>query len=122
MKQERIVYLIQKHLRGDLTPEEKTVLFEWTQRDKHNRSLLDSMTDASWLQSQLEAYDALASQDLEGESKRLARQIMGQRGLFSRVRWFAYAAAAMIVLALGISLWFLRDPETIHPGGNRAVL
>jgi ferric-dicitrate binding protein FerR (iron transport regulator) len=94
---ENIAVLIVKHLKEELTIEEKNVLDEWIMQSEENRRLFEELTNGDSLQSKLKEYHGIASTNDEKFAVTNTRQ--------HRVKsWLTYlAAASVIALLIGVA-------------------
>lgn len=94
-KAERIVYLIKRHLSGDITSSEQMELDHWLNASAANRRLLDEQRSDLAIEDYMKAYNEV---DTAAGWKRIVRGIRP-----SKLRVIAprlYAAAIMALIAL----------------------
>ncbi len=129
--------LITKHLQHALTAHERELLDAWLAERSQNRAFLQSLENERNLQEKLHTYHAIDRQRVwRLVQAKLAGQPATPVERTSRpVRWFAYVAAAVVLMAL-IGTWVFFPDETyesntgmvgqsmhdVPPGGNRATL
>lgn len=125
--------LIAKHLRNELTDQEKEELEQWLGADAHNRDLFARLTDDKIVSRELEIFTAL-------ENDRAWKKIAQTTG-FNKAktkqspkgRIYQYAAVVFIFLTVAIAVnhYFLRkeiikplahQQADLLPGGNKATL
>jgi ferric-dicitrate binding protein FerR (iron transport regulator) len=130
-----IAMLIKKHITNGLTEIEKDQLAVWIKESEENQKVFDELTNEDSLQNALK--------DLfEFKQAHENKQDSPVVDLYSTTRgssWIRIAAAAVIVLVLGISYYVYtikrtdqtavvtnagikKTPQDIAPGGNKAVL
>jgi transmembrane sensor len=125
--------LIAKYLRQELTDQEKDQLEQWLQADTHNQELFRKLTDETIIDSELETFEA-------NDKDKAWKNIVKKTGFKSITRkktttkpWLAYAAAAIILIALGVTLTryrntsneqklTLKPQKDLLPGSNKAIL
>ena len=125
--------LIAKYLRQELTDQEKDQLEQWLQADTHNQELFRKLTDETIIDSQLETFET-------NEKDKAWKNIVKKTGFKSITRkktttklWPAYAAAVIILIALGVTLiryrntsneqkLTLKPQKDLLPGSNKAIL
>ena len=96
--------LIAKYLRQELTDQEKDQLEQWLQSDTHNQELFRKLTDETIIDSELESFET-------NDKDTAWKAIVKKTGFKSIARkknttkpWPTYAAAAIILIALGVTL------------------
>jgi len=139
---ERIVALLRNYLKEELTAAERAELAAWADHKPENRWLLKRIGQEDRLMDDMKAYwDLWNDEEATGREQRIGANFRDKAELAaqSRVplktrglrRWLPYAAAALIVLAVGFwvvgNRWPMADDGTlaateIRPGGNRATL
>lgn len=138
-KTEYIVYLLRRHIEGELTKEEQQELETWSAMHPSNRQLLEEMSDPDTLFRELASMDNAYGDDREASIKRMYARIDPKvsvsrpikRNLIVRLRkWLPYAVAILLFAIVGVTLWKTtpveEKPQTIvadiEPGGPKAVL
>jgi ferric-dicitrate binding protein FerR (iron transport regulator) len=125
--------LIAKYLRQELTDQEKDQLEQWLQSDTRNQELFRKLTDEATVDSELETFEA-------NDKDKAWKNIVKKTGFKSITRkktptrlWPAYAAAVIILIALGVTLTRYRNTSNeqkiavkpqkdLLPGSNKAIL
>lgn len=125
--------LIAKYLRNELTEQEQDQLEQWLQSDTHNQELFKKLTDQTIVDSELETFET-------NNKDKAWKNIVKKTGFKSSTRksaatkpWLAYAAAIVILIALGITLTRYRNTsgeqkmavksqKDLLPGSNKAIL
>ncbi|WP_419698051.1 FecR family protein [Mucilaginibacter sp. NFX135] len=125
--------LIAKYLQKELTEQEQGELEQWLQADEHNQELFKKLTDQTIIDSELETFEA-------NDKNKAWRNIVKKTGFKSPARkkttiksWPAYAAAIVILIALGVTLTMYRNTsgeqkmavkpqKDLLPGSNKAIL
>jgi len=125
--------LIAKYLRQELTELEQDQLEQWLQSDEHNQELFSKLTDQTIIDSELETFET-------NNKDKAWKNIVKKTGFKSATRksaatkpWPAYAAAIIILIALGITLTRYRNTpgeqkmavkpqKDLLPGSNKAIL
>ncbi|MEZ2334600.1 FecR family protein [Mucilaginibacter sp. RCC_168] len=125
--------LIAKYLQKELTEQEQDELEQWLQADEHNQELFKKLTDQTIIDSELETFEA-------NDKNKAWRNIVKKTGFKSPARkkttiksWPAYAAAIVILIALGVTLTRYRNAsgeqkmavkpqKDLLPGSNKAIL
>lgn len=135
IKEERLLILLQGHLKDDLNVDEKIELQSWADLKPENQGLLDRFKDEDFLHQTMQQYvgysteSALQKAKLRIGIKETSKNIT----IFSRMNWQKYVAAAMILLTLSIGIVLIqskRIKETVQsslkqdvdPGGNSASI
>ncbi|SKB30417.1 FecR family protein [Parapedobacter luteus] len=140
----RIVYLLRGHISRELNAQEQAELLAWGNRDPAFRRLLEEVVSEEGLKAALQAFDAVYGTDQAASISRMERRIadgiraaeeksLKRRATHRLQRWIPYAAAVILVLAVGIYINYRTDvpsktTDTTHlaadiqPGGNRATL
>ncbi|MFC3199743.1 FecR domain-containing protein [Parapedobacter deserti] len=142
MERSKVVYLLRKHIGGELTTDEKNELISWADSHPANRALLHKAADTTWLTNTLRDYDHVLPAEEEAVAQALARHIMRQdtaqrrpsrkisRRLSTAATWWMCAAAMILAVTCA---WLLLNSRhaaegqrnvasDIAPGGNKAVL
>lgn len=138
MEQDKIVLLIRKYHDNSITTDEMLLLEKWLALDPENTTLLTQMNDGSWLRTQLEVYDNLASTDRDREARMIAQKISGRPSAKIKPIWPRYAVASILFMVFSISLYLsfykfsassgtdtsgiVEAKDMPQPGGNRATL
>jgi len=125
--------LIAKHVRDELTLEEKKELEQWLQSDARNQKLFRKLTNEASINPELEIFSATdKDRAWQNITKKTGyKKVESKRPLTKR--WQAYAAAVIILMALGITLskYHVRQEQQVlaHqqqkdllPGSNKAIL
>jgi transmembrane sensor len=124
--------LIARHIKRELTADEKTVLANWLNEDRHNRELFSKLTDEAEIGGQLASFSSFEKEKAWAKiAKKTGLKTKGNAPMHTK-RWFPYAAA-FLLLATGIAVnrYFnkkgpvklLAHQQTdILPGSNKAVL
>ncbi|MDP9076187.1 MAG: FecR domain-containing protein [Bacteroidota bacterium] len=125
--------LIAKYLRDELTVPEQKELELWLNASVHNQELFRKLTDETRINQQLEVFSVV-------EQDKAWEKIAGATGFkkttitpFKLKQLFAYAAAVVLLLTVGVGLnrYFFKKttnkPLALHkpdilPGTNKAVL
>lgn len=127
----RISEFIHKERVGEITIREKAELDQWLNEDNSHRLLYEQLTaGGEWL----EEYDRYKQISGEEAWRNIEKQIR-QRGHRSVFRWIAGAAAAVVLLVVGLPFFYNdgRDEviqpvaqtlsyDSIRPGGQKAIL
>lgn len=125
-EQERISQLICKHLVGTITDEEQAVLDQWRSRNVHNEAAYQRLLSLERLQVE---YDRRRLTDYQ----RPLNEMKHRLGI-GRPRWYRYAAAAIILLVIGVGSYWqwhrssMEDDTSlvaqvdIRPGTTKAML
>lgn len=125
---DRIRQLINRQLQGELSDAEYHELTIWLTENPRHRTLYEELADGRLLSQALTAF---ARPDTEKALAQLRKRMESASVPRRLVRWLPYAAAAILVLAIGI--FFLENNRQhptgnrlttvdIQPGGNRATL
>jgi len=125
--------LIAKHVRDELTLEEKKELEQWLQSDARNQKLFRKLTNEASINPELEIFSATdKDRAWQNITKKTGyKKVESKKNLTKR--WQAYAAAVIILMALGITLskYHVRKEQQVlaHqqqkdllPGSNKAIL
>lgn len=122
-----IVGLIRLYLLGSISEKEWEKLEQWVEADDGNRRFFEDMkSDGRFA----EEFPEFCGIDMEKGWKRFERQVQRSRR-YSWRRALKYAAAIVIPVALGFSVWFLNRGEQIknpvvsgliEPGQVKAML
>lgn len=122
-----IVGLIRLYLLGSISEQEWEKLEQWVEADDGNRRFFEDMkSDGRFA----EEFPEFCGIDMEKGWKRFERQVQRSRR-YSWRRALKYAAAIVIPVALGFSVWFLNRGEQvespvvsglIEPGQVKATL
>jgi transmembrane sensor len=128
----RIAELIYRELKGELSDEERKVLDQWKKESQDNTETYRKITDEALIIKKINIYNAvdkkMAWKKLEHKLNSKSKKIH----LFSQ-RFFKYAAAAVILLAVGGYLWLRLNEKSpvpivaderiiIHSGTQKAIL
>lgn len=125
---QRISYLILRHLRDELSEQEREELQRWVHSTETNRHFFESCTDEDRLRQQLLEYGK-TSTDAGWERFAAAHQLSSAKMVRFRNRWWMAAAAVILLVAAGI--YFLQPPAPqavtvqhmdVRPGSSKAVL
>ncbi|MDR2130582.1 MAG: DUF4974 domain-containing protein [Odoribacteraceae bacterium] len=109
----RIASLIAARGRGDISPEEETVLEEWlAERDEH-RALYARLTAGEQLHRRLDEYEACSLENVRARVlKEIARRSRGRSFVFRRVARVASLLFIPLLLA-GVG-WYLNRERSPH--------
>jgi len=125
--------LIAKYLRKELTEQEQDQLEQWLQSDTRNQELFKKLTDQTIIDSELETFET-------NDKDKAWKNIVKKTGFKSTTRksaaskpWPAYAAAIVLLIALGVTLTRYRNTpgeqkmavksqKDLLPGSNKAIL
>ncbi|NHA03542.1 FecR family protein [Mucilaginibacter sp. HC2] len=125
--------LIAKYLRNELTEQEKDELEQWLQADEHNPELFKKLTDQTIIDSELETFEA-------NDKDKAWKNIVKKTGFKKTNRtkatlklWPSYAAAVILLIALGVTLTryrhtsgeqkiAIKSQKDLLPGSNKAIL
>jgi ferric-dicitrate binding protein FerR (iron transport regulator) len=130
-----IVMLLKKHIANELTEVEKNQLKGWINESEENQKVFDEMTHEDSLQKAMRDYFEFKDAHDDKQDSPVVDLYSSNRGS----GWLKIAAAAVIVLVLGISYYVYtikrtdqtavvtnagikKTPQDIAPGGNKAVL
>jgi len=125
--------LIAKHLRNELTVEEKSELEQWLKSDPQNLELFIKLLDESLITEEIEIFSPLENKQAW---ETIVKNTGFQKSTTSHFKWrrlLPYAAAIFILIASGIfiSRYFLKkeQPKTLSqrqpdflPGSKKAIL
>lgn len=130
MEEQYLIYLVQQYLSGQLTAPQKSELWAWLESEENRTAFVDIVTPMMLAGQERDEYR-------EEEWEAILRTVLGsdapvRRVFHYRIRIWAVAAAAVVVLAAAVGYWRnihqeqpQRAPVAIHdipPGGNKAVL
>lgn len=108
-KKDRIVYLICKHFRNELTSEENIELEEWLSTNEKHRKLLMQFLDDDNMEENMKLF--LNSEIPDAWTKlqqRLnAAQPVVRENRPSLIKRFWWAAAAIVLVTIGTSLFYI---------------
>ena len=147
--QEQLFYiseLIGKELNGTITVNEATVLNEWMNRTKANKTLFDQLHDEAFIKQQLEKFDRY---DLEKNRaylmEKLAEEVASRESLVvsgeevdspsrpsvagsepvlrigRRQLWKRIAVAASLIGVLFVGYWLLRPSTLLSPANDTST-
>lgn len=153
-----IANLVAGFLKGELSAEQQEYLTEWLGRSPRNQELLKELLDKENVLAELKFFNDLVcdknevllkiprftaevseteelSQDENVEDKTPIKKL-GTRTYILKTVWFRVAVAAILILGIGVYLWFSNPNEdkvvqnkeltpgkdSIIPGGNKALL
>lgn len=139
----RIAELIKKHLREEMTADERTELNNWVTESDANRQFFNRFEDKEYVAAELEAIsradtNATLNRTLSilGVEPAAAPAMAGKQSV-ARISWLRYAAAATVVLALATGGYFLlkgwhnstapvatttAPAQDVPAGSNKAIL
>ena len=126
--------LIVKHIKNDLTDEEQAELTAWISESSDNLRLFNELTSQVYMRHELEE---LSKVDVDAAQRRFQEELSPRRRVLPMI--LRYAAAAVVVLAVGASVyWYWRNaaatrddgkpiftqltPKDILPGSTKARL
>lgn len=115
-KKDHIVFLIDKHFRNDLTPEQKIELEEWLSESEAHRKLLAQFSDSKIMEEKLNLYLDSEIPDLWTKVQQRMngiQPILKKENKFStKIYWKAAAVATgVFTLAVGIYIgWKINTP------------
>jgi len=128
-KKKRIAYLVAGFLEKNLTGEEETELDDWINASDQNQRIFDDLIDPDKLRQGFKELDNL---DVQASWQRIEQR---KEAIKPLRLWPKYAAAAAIVILLGVTIFYLYPEDTdtgkknmtaapadIMPGGNKATL
>jgi transmembrane sensor len=113
---QRVVWLIHRHLKEDITEEEKRELSKWMEAPG-SEGLFSQVTSDLWLEKELPSYyefEKQSGEDWKGISEKLFR-----RNIYARVRaispWIRYLAAACIFIGVLVAAYtlFIASPSQV---------
>jgi ferric-dicitrate binding protein FerR (iron transport regulator) len=125
--------LVAKYLRKGLTEQEEKQLQQWLQSDTRNQELFKKLTDQTVIDSELDLFAA-------NDRDKAWKNIVKKTGFKTTIRkknpgkqWSAYAAAAIILIAMGVTLtryhkstgeqkMAFKPQKDLLPGSNKAIL
>jgi ferric-dicitrate binding protein FerR (iron transport regulator) len=121
--------LIAKYMQGELDDQEKIQLEQWLQADSRNQEIFKKLTDEHSIQQELETFSA---NDKAAAWQNIVQQT-GYKSKSNKKRWISYAAAILVLAALGITLTqkHKENQQTLAankpvkdllPGTNKATL
>jgi len=126
--------LIAKHLRDELSDQQKKELEHWLQLDTHNQELFHKLIDDSFISYELENYPA-SEKDTAWENIAAQTGFKNEKKKPARIKQLLpYAAAILLLATIGITVSksllkksVLNKPLAMHqpdllPGGNKAIL
>lgn len=119
--------LLYKHIEGTINAEEKAMLEEWLLSNPERRELLTELSDEEQLSVALQEYHPDNRLDMENRILEMIRTRVAMKRTvlpFYRRPLFRIAAAACLVLLLGLSSYFVffRSPATLlHAPGKELV-
>lgn len=138
MKVEQVTDLLLKHLQGELTPDEQSLLDQWLSGSAHNRHFFNELNSEEQLSGLIRAFHPDAEQINEAQILDKINQLRNsQPAIQPRIhfmrRWGWVAAASIIVLmGIGAYLWnatknnthpsVTAQSEDIAPGRSGAIL
>jgi ferric-dicitrate binding protein FerR (iron transport regulator) len=113
--------LIAKEKIDELTLTERNELEEWLNKDPRHREWLTALSDNNYLAEEIQAYErskqislsaledmrekGLIPRDIEKPPSEIQMPAVPGRRHFLKTAWVWYAAAAIIILAIGAYLW-----------------
>jgi len=109
----RVVYLVNKFLKEELSDQEKTELESWITQSDANRQFFEKLTNSEYL------FKAVNESDSEERSlQRILSKIETEKGAGAKVvglQWFRWSAAAAIVLLVAGAVYFLTNNRKQEP-------
>ncbi|QHV99118.1 FecR family protein [Spirosoma endbachense] len=124
--------LIAKHLKGELTSQEKAELDDWVAQSDHNRALFEKLTEKGNLNNE---FDQFATSGKEEAWERVANETgftKSRRITYIGSRFARLVVAALVIIISGVfvyQLTFRSKPARqvaqqtdILPGGSKAIL
>ena len=131
---ERVARLIYRSLLGIITPEEERDLQAWRKESKSNEVLYTNLLDPTYLELEYKKLKSMKSDRPMADMTARLRLSLHRR----RQAWMRWGVAAVVVLAVGTAVFYLRVSETgidvpgqpvaeqyvsqIQPGRTEAVL
>ena len=131
---EQVARLIYRSLLGIITPEEERDLQAWRKESKSNEALYTKLLDTTYLELEYKKLKSMKSDRPMADMTARLRLSLHRR----RQAWMRWGVAAVVVLAVGTAVFYLRVSETgidvpgqpvaeqyvsqIQPGRTEAVL
>jgi transmembrane sensor len=116
---QKISELLIRHLRQDLTTEEKAELESWLQESPKNQQFLEEINNMPELLADVQAYREMKNPDLDTLWARLQEMGWDKRQVeeppVRRMAWWRYAAAAVVILFVSTTVYFLTKPNKPLP-------
>ncbi|TMI94615.1 MAG: hypothetical protein E6H08_08375, partial [Bacteroidetes bacterium] len=129
---DRVAYLVAGYIRQTLTEKEHDELDEWITTSDDNQLLFEELTDPVTIERGLNEMEKV---NVRAAMERLKSKIRftDQKITSGKKRWVSYSAAASILVATGLIIFFMMNKkpkagkeiakkELIKPGGNFAEL
>lgn len=123
-------YLILRHLRNELSAQEREELQNWINSTNGNRSFFERCTDEDVLRQQLQAFGS-SNTDAGWEKFAATHHLPSGKVVKVRNRWWMAAAAVIVLAAAGVYLLQRPAPvkqtvsvqkADVQPGSSKAVL
>ncbi|SEI52423.1 FecR family protein [Dyadobacter sp. SG02] len=125
--------LIVRHLRGQLTEQEKVYLDKWLEEDPSHKALFETLTEAHFIGRELETFRV---EDKETDWEKIVAatgHYRPARVSYIHNRWLRFAAVLVIFLGVAAGLYVFKNnwekqqvnrvaEAEIVPGKNKAVL
>lgn len=115
-QQERAAYLLAGYFQYELNAEEEEELDRWINARDANLKLFEELTDEKRMAEYLRWY---TSRDVESRLQEAKKKIQPQKAPLIR-RWWKYAAAAAILITVGLVAFFWRSSPQPGPGSAYA--
>jgi len=116
----RIAELIFKELEGRLSEQEKLELHAWTNESPSNKSLYIELSNPRLHSEDVGKFYTTKMEIFEQLGKTIPHLTNSRRAKFRRIYFARFAVAAMVLIALTISGYFLLNPK--HPTGLKQNL
>ncbi len=112
-QQFRIAYLIGQFIQENISEEEEAELEHWMLQSEHNLQLFEDLTDEHRVDDFMRWY---SQRDVEGKLQQVKQRIQFTAAPVKKiVSFWQYAAAASIVILLGIGIYFLGFHQRTQP-------
>ena len=135
MLQNRLKYLLDRQLQDSLTETEQQELDTWDQLLEEQEGMLQLYSEDEQLELKQQLWNRINIRTNE-QAQIISIPPAVHRIHFLKTAWFRYAAAGIIVIAIGAYLWNIQQKEKpsvtqtspvpvqndVAPGGNRATL
>jgi ferric-dicitrate binding protein FerR (iron transport regulator) len=115
----KISELIIKHLRGEISQEERTELDAWIEASPENKALYQELTTEETLAKEVKDINGIRSRIL-GSIHKQVPELSPVIPMYRR-KVFRWVAAACIILVMGYGLWVTSERKATRQQGNEAT-